>query len=280
MLTRVEVSSQYIDIPALPVGVEDSDAPIQIRDIQGLGPAAATLNATPHATSDGSGYFGGTVPQRNIVFVFGFNPNWEDQSVASLRQMLYKYFMPKGKVNLRFFSVEMGPVEIDGYVETIEPVLFSNDPEMQVSIICPENPHFRAVDETVITGDSTNPANAIAIYYEGTVPTGFDFRLERASLATVFSSFFYMNLYNSREQHFQMEDEDINQNYFFRMRSLAGQKKVESVSFVTGDGFSRLHFMTDDSEWLELEPGHNALFLVVDTILNWTIRYRTLYGGL
>ncbi len=76
---------------------------LQIRNIEGLGPVKASVNTSPFGSVDGESYTGSNVGKRNIVMTLGLNPNWRDQSMASLRQLLYAYFMPKQFVKLRFF---------------------------------------------------------------------------------------------------------------------------------------------------------------------------------
>jgi hypothetical protein len=72
------------------------------------------------------------------VLTLGLNPNWVDQTVASLRRVLYRYLMPEAWTKLRFFSDDMPTVDIEGYVESFDPNMFTQDPEIQVSIICPK----------------------------------------------------------------------------------------------------------------------------------------------
>ncbi len=103
MLTKVEVFGPVPLILPLGEGETNTD-PIQIRDVQGLGPVKANVNTSPFGSFDGEAYTGSSVGKRNIVLTLGLNPNWKDQSITSLRQLLYTYFMPKRAVTLRFFS--------------------------------------------------------------------------------------------------------------------------------------------------------------------------------
>ena len=64
---------------------------------------------------------------------------------------IYSYFMPKRPIRFVFYSDDMIPVEIFGIVESVSVNPFSKDPEILVSIICPD-PYFTALNPTVITG--------------------------------------------------------------------------------------------------------------------------------
>lgn len=278
MLQRIEAISQY-GASALPVSVNDADAPIQIRDIQGIGPVTATINTESNGDDNGAMFLGAQVPPRNIVFIFGLNPDWAEQTMASLRHLLYEYFMVPQNVTLNFFSDDLPPVGIAGYVERMEPVLFSNDPEIQVSIICPD-PIFKALDATFLQGTTANMADGALIDYEGTSPTGFDFVLDRGALDTSYHSGFTLNLWNSREQNFTMEDSDVDAATYFRMRSVRGDRKVEQVTRASGVPTSVLGFMDNDSDWLQLEPKQNVLFMPEDDLLTWRLSYFARYGGL
>src|SRR6266542_614762 len=153
MITQMKVTNPRVASSPLPVvslGTEATD-PIQIKNIEGLGPVDATVNTAQYGSIDGEFYNGSVVGKRNIVLTVGLNPNYASQSMEFLRQCLYQYFMPKSAVSLRFASTHMPEVSIDGVVESFEPNMFSKDPEIQVSIICPQS-EFVAVIPTAIQG--------------------------------------------------------------------------------------------------------------------------------
>ena len=66
----------------------------------------------------------------------------------------------------------MIPVEITGVVESVAVNQFSKDPELLISIICPD-PYFTSVDPNVITGQSVRSGGALSsIDYNGSVESG------------------------------------------------------------------------------------------------------------
>src|SRR5213596_4405692 len=103
----MEAVSAQLDAPTLPLGgFMPNNEPIQIRGIDGLGPVKSEISSTPFATGRGNLYQDAATGMRNIVLTFGLNPNWVDQSITSLRHLLYAYFIPENFVTLKFFSDE------------------------------------------------------------------------------------------------------------------------------------------------------------------------------
>lgn len=122
-----------------------------ITSITGLGPGASNINVKEIATSDG-GYFGSArTPSRNIVFTFRMYewcrvnrpvapgvevPDIKYYPPELARHKIYKLFKLKSMVEIAI-ETDYRTVEIYGYVESNEPVIFSDAEETQVSIICP-----------------------------------------------------------------------------------------------------------------------------------------------
>lgn len=143
MLTKVDV----IGLTAGPLSLElggPNQSPIQTRDILGLEPTKAEITMAP-SNKDGDLFQNARLGKRNIVFKLGLDPNWVDQTMSSLRRMLYDHFPPKTWRTLQFFSDDIPTVEIGGYIESFEPNMFSQDPEIQISVICPK-PMFVTLD--------------------------------------------------------------------------------------------------------------------------------------
>ena len=151
MITKVEVFSAR-PAPILSLGgFMPSDDPVHIRDISGLGPVKAEITTTPSGASRGATFQGVSTDKRNIVLTLGLSPNWSTQTVSSLRQLLYAYFMTEQWCKLRFHSDELPTTDIEGYVEGFEPNHFAQDPEYQISIINPR-PDFIEIDASIYEG--------------------------------------------------------------------------------------------------------------------------------
>lgn len=136
----------------LPVAELDLTVPFLVKDIQGLGPTEATVSTSTYAGLDGGILQAAKTSMRNIVLKIGYRPDYQsNQTVQSLRRDLYSYFAPKSEVRLRFYSDDYTDVRIVGIVESHEPSIFSKDPEVTISILCPD-PYFKAFQATEING--------------------------------------------------------------------------------------------------------------------------------
>ena len=116
-----------------------------IRSIDGLGPPKASVNMSEVAMMDGSLYNSARVGSRNIVITLSYKPT-PPTTVESLRQMTYRYFPIKKQVTLRLLTGNR-EVEIDGYVESNTPNVFSSDSTTQISVVC-EDAYFRSAGDS------------------------------------------------------------------------------------------------------------------------------------
>ena len=119
----------------------------QVISIKGLNPPSAHLNTSTVSGMDGAMYNSGRLNTRNIVITAKINGDVEEN-----RQNLYTYCPTKEKVRF-FFSNNNRDVYIDGYVDSVECDLFTNDERMQISIICPQ-PYFMDTEDTQVDGSS------------------------------------------------------------------------------------------------------------------------------
>ena len=125
-----------------------------IQSITGLGPGKANINTTEVSTDDGGLFNSARLPSRNIVLGLIFM--WKD-SIEEARHRSYKYFPLKKKVKL-LIETDTRIAEIEGYVDSNEPNIFSKMQGSDISIICP-NPYFYSVEddhsEVVFSGNES-----------------------------------------------------------------------------------------------------------------------------
>lgn len=281
-ITLVEVFTPQVISPTLPIsgGTVKSD-PIQIHDIDGLGPVNATVNTTQYGSLDGAYYNGSDIGQRNIVLTVGFNPDFVTYTIEQLRAILYKYFMPKNQVTLKFTSSNMAQVQISGYVESITPNIFSKDPELQVSIICPD-PSFVATTATVITGSTIAlpDGTPTVVNYQGSLPTGFMLEVVQASATAMSPGELRVINENPAETLFII-NATVDATHLFRLGTVSGNKFVQTVTISTGAALSILGNQVDGSAWVQLAPGANKFRVATaDPGQTWTLTYYEKYGGL
>lgn len=129
---------------AFPIYDPSASSEIFVKDIQGLGPVQASIATQDFAFQDGAGFVSSRASTRNVVLTLGYKPRpMTGMDIQTLRRSLYPIFRPKGLVRMVFQSDYLRDVEIEGYVETHEPSIFSAEPEVQISILCLD-PYFRS----------------------------------------------------------------------------------------------------------------------------------------
>lgn len=277
----MEVFSTQPSAPELPLGMIDlaNNDPVQVRNIDGLGPVKADIQTQATASGRGGFYLGSSIPARNIVLTLGLNPNWVDQTISSLRQLLYRYLMPQAWCKLRFYSDDMPTVDIEGYVESLDPNIFSQDPELQCSIICPK-PDFIDVDAVIFDGVVGDPA--IHFEYIGNVDTGIELRVDGSSALPAYTG--SLSVINTPEglvaETFVINPLTVNALKSFKLTTIENQKRAQNFALADGAITNLLQAVTSPV-WLQLKPGDNAFQVVAGSSgLSWTLAYFNRFGGL
>ena len=286
MLTSVEVTGPHIGFDPLVMSrlTANSD-PIHFREIQGLGPVKADISSTPFAITDGDWVSGKKVSKRNIVMTVGFNPDWVNDTIASLRNKLYAYFMPKQWVNLKFYSTHLPDVFIEGYVESCEPNMFSQDPEVQISIICPK-PHFTATDSTILTGTVHSAfGTPLVINNPGTVASGFVLEMETPSAD--FQGYFTIRNDGEGQSDIQVQS-FLTATRKFVLSTLPGEKFIREINPSSGALIRNLlDSLQAPMYWQRLDPGETSF--EIKAVPNdfyslsgqtWELTYNAQFGGL
>lgn len=280
MLTEVKAYSSWQSAPTLLLsenGRAETDL-IQIRNIEGLNPVKASVNTSPLGSIDGASYTGGSILSRNLVLTIHPNPDWDTWTYESLRKLLYRYFMPKRPVRLVFESDDLVPVEISGIVEDVAVNPFSEDPELLVSVICPD-PYFTAVDPIVVTGQAVRSGGAVVVIdYQGTIETGVQVKVTHVTAPSPTS--IAVQIGDSTNIRFLVAA-SVDANKYFVFNSLPMQKFVQNVSLDDGVITNLLSNVEDGSSWPILQPGENHFSVITnDGVQDWELRYYERFGGL
>jgi len=282
VLTKMEVFSSNPSAPELPLGgFMPNDDTVQIRSIDGLGPVKAEITSTNLAAGRGEVPQGSSTGKRNIVMNLGLNPDWRVQTLTALRQRLYAYFMPEEWCKLRFFSDEMPTVDIEGVVESVEPNIFSQDPEIQISVIC-FRPDFIEADTTVYFGTVDDGTTELEFDYIGTVTTGFELRIDRTPANPSYTGDITIITKSPTDpQEFTAQGVTIDTTKYFKMSSVPGAKRVQTVDLLDGDITNILSKMTDESVWPQLKYGKNYVTVAgAEAGQAWSLAYFNRFGGL
>ena len=275
-----------------------------IKEITGLGPCKADINAKELATMDGSVFNSSRVTSRNIVIKMNllFNPTVEDS-----RQKSYKYFPIKKQVTLEF-ETDNRICRTTGWVESNEPNIFSKNEDTSISIICPD-PYFHSagalgttvtvfygvedsfefpfsnesLDENLIEIGIARFSSERVIYYTGDAEVGIKMTIYANANAK------NITIFNLRTREFLKLDTD-------KLEALTGQGleqgDVVVISTVRGDKYAILHragaeinilnCIDRTSTWLQLEKGDNIIAYTADdgaSNLEFKIENKTLYEG-
>lgn len=113
-----------------------------ITSITGLGPPDANINTTNVGSFDGERFNSSKLGMRNIVMTIAILGDIETNRIAL-------YSVLKSKQWIRFnYKNGLRDVYIDGYIESAPIELFSQNQEIQVSILCPD-PYFKNAEEII-----------------------------------------------------------------------------------------------------------------------------------
>jgi len=247
-----------------------------VLSVEGLDPVKASINTAQYAFIDGEVFQAAQGGMRNIVLTLGYAPNYETQTVATLRRTLYGYFMPKSKVRLVFYSDHMPTVQITGYVESFDTPLFTKDPQVQISILCPQ-PHFDSLAVSQINGLTRTTGDSV-INYDGTAECGFYLTLAASGSMNGFS------VYNTQAvtEAFTMAMAITGQ--YVVLNTNDGEKSLR-YGGATGTDNDIIRTVNPYSTWMKLKPGVN-LFHVGNSAsgcpdgFNWNLQWVSRFGGI
>jgi len=273
MLTDIQVRTGLGRL--LSLSLDDIEEGYSVQEITGLDPVPATINSSGYATQDGEQYNSSKRGKRNIVLKLGLEPDYIGVTARKLRDRLYGFLMPKSEVTLRFISDEEPTVEIVGRVESFDAPLFTAEPMATISVLC-MLPDF--IDKTPITfsGNSTADQTETILDYDGTVETGFVFRMriDRALSQFSLKSRATDNVQRSMDFAATLQAGDV-----IEVSTVPGSKGVYLIR--TDNRSSLLYALSPYSPWIELFPGPNYVRLsATGAALAYTIAYTNKYGGL
>lgn len=273
MLTMVNVVNNRGDLLNLPL--EDVSDGYVVQEIEGLDPVKATIVSSSFATLDGVQYHSSRREARTIKLRLGLEPDYVETSVQDLRQRLYKFFMPKTAVDMEFISSEDLVVNISGRVEAFETVLFTDEPAVDIAVMC-FDPDFYDSDPIALTGSTTSSSTDTTIVYDGTVETGVALTLDVNRTMSEFTVY-------HRPPDGSLRTLDFSATLLagdsLKITTIPGQKSVILKRY--GAYSSALYGLSPQSAWMELLPGTNY-FRVYATgaAIPYTLDYVNKYGGL
>jgi len=273
MLWKVEVRN--VAGALLTLELQDISDGIVLEDVEGLGPVKATIVSSSFAQQDGEQYHSSRREKRNITFKLRFRPDYGTTTVRTLRHRMYKFFMTKTPVSLRFYDTEGPEVDIVGRVEECEPTIFAKEPGMDISILCFE-PDFVDLDVVTLSGNTTASTTETPVTYDGTVETGVLFTLNVNRTLSEFTIYHRPpdGTLRSMDVQAPLVTGDV-----VKISTVPGNKYATLTR--TGSTTSALDYVSPQANWMELEQGDNHIRVYADgAAVPYTIEYNTRYGGL
>lgn len=145
-----------------------------VKDIEGLGPVPVTLASSTQALRDGEVHQGSRREKRNIVLHIKLDLNYAGSSIESRRTRLLNLLTSQGSLDLDFDVSDGRQLTINGFVETVDTPLYTDDPVIVASIVC-FDPDFVSQSEQHIEWflTSSSPVTDGGTY-NGTIPTGVE----------------------------------------------------------------------------------------------------------
>ena len=273
MLTKVEVRNSAGTVLTLPL--TDYSSGYTLKGIEGLDPVKAILVTSSFATRDGVEYESARRDARNLILKIGFSPDWANSTPKSLRDNLYKWFMTKQRVELRFYEDSGLVVSIVGRVESNDSPRFTADPDSTMSIMC-FAPDFVGMTSQVVSSGSVSTSVETLITYAGTSETGFLFGL---SVNRAISGFALYQRGADGVQYVMDFAATLAAGDYIAISTVQGNKYATLTR--AGVTSSILYGISPASPWVQLVPGANNMRLQISgATIPYSITYTSKYGGL
>ena len=258
-----------------------------ITSITGLGSPDAAINTVNVGSFDGERFNSSRVGMRNIVITIAILGDIEKNRIA-----LYKIF--KSKQWIRFYYKNKSrDVYIDGYIENAPVSLFTQNQEVQVSILCTE-PYFKNAEEIIndmsliidafsfpfaIEDEGTIFSEHVEVsekivMNEGEVKNGMTIELK--ATGTVLNP----KIFNRETSEFFGLNFTMQAGDFITVSTIKGAKTV----YLLRNGIESNIFnnIMKDITWLQLEPGDNVFTFEAESgaeFLEVSFKHRDNYEG-
>ena len=275
MLTAVDITNSRGDTLHLPL--MDTSGGYVVREVEGLDPVDAALTSSSLAQVDGAQPQSARRATRNVTMKLGFKPDYVASTVQSLRSALYPYLMPKLNVMLGFYLDDALYATTDGQVETFQNTMFTDDPEVDISILCYDPDLYAPSAITASDFSQSDSLTTKLIQYNGTSEAGFVFTL---SIDRALSDFTLVNTTpDNVRKALEVSGASFVSGDVLTINTIPGQKAVTLTR--AGLTTSILYFKTAVSEWPILQNGNNQLGAFCSGAgIPWSLSYTPKYGAI
>lgn len=273
-----------------------------ITNIEGLGPSKANVITNDLATIDGSIFSSVRQTNRNIVLTLAM---WREEDIETMRQKTYRYFPIKKQVTLRV-ETDNELVECTGYVESNDPVIFTETEYTQISIICPD-PYFydlqdeilsftgienmfefpfsnESVDENLLQFGEIHLDTRRTIDYIGDVDVGVSINIQVLDASvkniTISNTQTYEKFIIYTERIADITGVPLKSGDEIYISTVKGSKSVRLLR--NGKWTNIIAAIDKSSDWFQLSVGPNEFDFTADEgkeFIQLTFIYRNAYGG-
>ena len=273
--------------------LNDQENKWAVLSITGLNPAPAQLSMSEIYGMDGSRMNYAKLTARNIVIMLRLCGDVEQN-----RLEIYHYFPQKAPVRF-FYKTRTRDVYIDGYVETIEGDLYTQNEVFQISLICPD-PFFRSVADFTVGISNSQGGFEFPVAIDANDPIPFG-TYESGRVTTIVNDEnidlpidIYVRCLDAFSGLFKLQNVNTGETFAVNIvyATAAGDEwhictdpaHIEFVGYRNGIGSNLLRFLASGSVFLQLHPGENPFGYSVNNHadndkVEIVIKYRQLYTG-
>lgn len=262
MLTnlKIERSVAIVGLDAFSVPIVNADDnDIQITSIKGLGPVKADISSVPYTTRSGEYPTDKSIGKRNIVLTVRLNPKYNlGATITTLRQTMYRYFRPTDSVKLTFSSDELADVYISGTVESMEVDQFSEEPQLDISVLC-FDPNFVSVVSGSFTGIAQPGDQTVDVVNNGTEDVGFVLELRATADVPSWTGDILIQGDAPNSPSMTLTNITLDSTYKYFISTVDGDRYVNQLNIGTGVYSSRLYKLTTADVWAKLHQLTNKV---------------------
>lgn len=267
---------KHVELPLSNV-IGASSSSYVVKDVVGLDAEEILRQTDRFATGTNSRFMNMVLPPRTVAFSINLNPQYSQEETAeSLRNMLYSMiaYNFRGEIELRFMDGSTHVASLTGSITKFESDITSSDPEVKITIYCPEGalkgPDY--VEATIIsaTGNRLTWDDITTSPPRSTMPIGF--RLELTFTASVVAPFVFSIEYGNFSIPFSI-------NYAFKAGDVLSLSSVPGNRYVirtrNGVDLALTDLVTSDSRWTMMLPYTQSVLEFPDFVSGATMLYGT-----
>ena len=263
----------------LTVQLGDVSGGINLENIDGLDPVKATLTSSNYALQAGAILQSVRRETRNIVIKLGIIPDPTTQTVSSIKKKIYSIFREGTQIFMKFYEDDPDtPVsdgyQIHGWVETCTGPIFTQEPEVNISVMC-FDPDFFDSEIVNVTGLTTGDLAATPVEYVGTTETGVTFTLNvNRTLGE-----FQINQVDPDGNTWSMDVVALFQTGdVVTISTVPGNKSVDILR--AGVTIPSVYAVSPQSTWIQLSPGSNTIrFTASGDPIPASLSYQNRFGS-